>query len=308
MPITIPMNKGEVLSVVILVADEIIEHHQSINFPQLGYTMRQHGAHLKNMLIVDTRQPIISTDKTSHTNNMQFALRRSVKTLHSKVFTFEKPRIRHFDSALFSKQRIAEFIHTDTLRISLGSKLYQPLFAFITSEDLGTCATRGTTTVLKFLDAFPLIFVAVQYSLSFQCQLFEIGIILSSHDTMIRTELQSATSRRPDQCEAIQQRKLARINPRLLQVSVQDKKAPSIGQAIIEDTESSLKRTRFSDKDATSQRQLKGRNGETRTEPIGSIFKCTQPLLSQSQTAHQPIRKKNFDLFDAIHFSAPVYA
>lgn len=125
---------------------------------------------------------------------------------------------------------------------------------------------------------------------------------------MIRTELQGATTRRPNQCEAIQQRKLARINPLLLQVSVQDKKAPSIGQAIIEDTESSLKRTRFGDKDATSQRQLKGRNGETRTEPIGSIFKSTQSLLGQSQTTHQTIRKKNLDLFDVIHFSAPVYA
>lgn len=94
----------------------------------------------------------------------------------------------------------------------------------------------------------------------------------------------------------------------MLQVSIQDKKAPSIGQAIIEDTESSLKRTRFGDKDATSQRQLKGRNGETRTEPIGNIFKSTQPLLGQSQTTYQPICKKNFDLFDVIHFSDPVYA
>ena len=302
------MNKGEVLSVVILVTDEIIEHHQSINFPQLGYTMRQHGAHLKNMLVVDTGQPIIGTDKTSHANNMQLTLKRSVETLHAEVLAFEKPCIRHFDSALFSKQRIAVFIHTDTLRISLGSKLDQPLFAFITGEDLGTCATRRATTILKFLDAFPPIFVAAQYPLCFQCQLFEIGIILSSHDTMIRTKLQGPTSRRPDQCKAIQQSKRARIDPLLLQVSIHNKKAPSIGQAIIEDTESPLKRTRFGNKDAASQRQLKGRNGETRTEPIGSIFKCTQPLLGQSQTSHQPIRKKNFDLFDAIHFSAPVYA
>ena len=48
------MNKGKVLSVVVLVINEKIEYHQSINFPQLGYTMRQHGAHLKNMLVVDT--------------------------------------------------------------------------------------------------------------------------------------------------------------------------------------------------------------------------------------------------------------
>ena len=308
MPIAIPMNKSEVLSVVILVADEIIEHHQSIDFPQFGYAMRQHGAHLKNMLVVDTGQPIISTDKTSHANNMQLALRRSVETLHAEVLALEKPRIRHFDSALFSKQRIAVFIHTYTLWISLGSKLYQPLFAFITGEDLGTCAPRRATSVLKFLDAFPLIFVAVQYPLCFQCQFLEIGIILSRHDTMIRTKLQGPTSRRPDQCKAIQQSKRARIDPLLLQVSIQDKKTPSIGQAIIEDTESSLKRTRFGNKNTASQRQLKGGNGETRTEPIGSIFKSTQSLLGQSQTTHQPIRKKNLDLFDAIHFSAPVYA
>ena len=195
MPIAIPMNKSEVLSVVILVADEIIEHHQSIDFPQLGHTMRQHGAHLKNMLVVDTGQPIIGTDKTSHANNMQLALRRSVETFHTKILAFEKPCIRHFDSALFSKQRIAVFIYTDILRISLGTKFYQPLFAFITGEDLGTCATRRATTVLKFLDAFPSIFVAVQYPLCFQCQLLEIGIILSRHDTMIRTKLQGPTSR-----------------------------------------------------------------------------------------------------------------
>ena len=43
----------KVLGMVILVAYQIVECHQSVDFPQLSYAMCQHGTNLKYMSVIN---------------------------------------------------------------------------------------------------------------------------------------------------------------------------------------------------------------------------------------------------------------
>lgn len=52
-PITTLKNKDEIFNKIVVVANERIENHQSIEFSQLGYTMYQHNIRLKNLYIID---------------------------------------------------------------------------------------------------------------------------------------------------------------------------------------------------------------------------------------------------------------
>ena len=89
MPIAITIDKCKIFSVVILVFDQIVKDHHSIDLPQFSNTMCKYGADLKNMCVVYAWHTIVCTNKACYTYYMQFAFWCSIEALNTKIFLIE---------------------------------------------------------------------------------------------------------------------------------------------------------------------------------------------------------------------------
>ena len=98
------------------------------------------------MRVVYAGQAVIGTDKACHAYNVQFASWCPVKTLRTKVFILEKPRFRHFNSALPGKKRIIVFVYADTLdearMLVAGNRGFLPLMMRTDEGATGTVIRR----------------------------------------------------------------------------------------------------------------------------------------------------------------------
>lgn len=93
MPVAFTEDEGEVLCVVVLFLNKVIEHHQAIHLPHLGNVVRQVGADLGYLCVVDAWEAEIRPNKSIYTNDVQFALWRTGSKRSSPKYLPSKRRV-----------------------------------------------------------------------------------------------------------------------------------------------------------------------------------------------------------------------
>lgn len=234
-----------------------------------------------------------SLKKSSHGNHVDFlrgtiVYTHSVKTLRREItLTFhgrQESHLSHIDTAFGSRKSKFVFLLAYIRRIHRRRKLDYPFFAVNLIENLGARTARRTThgkqgiqilRILRGKDRCAFIGYSVQIPYGRPSKSMQHWTILKGPRPAI-----------PYYREASHETNAVGIDAMLPEHPVDEKPAPAIWKAVIENAEQPIKGVRIGYKYLIFQRQTERADRVSALEPLRRILEGSQAVLRRSKRAH----------------------
>ena len=142
--------KGEILGMVIAVADEHVEDHAPKHLRYLPLVVRECPRDQHQIRVVQARNAVVGVREPRCRDRVRLAaVGVAVEARRREKFPAQQTRFRHFDAAFSREPRTGVFECADVLRIRRSAELHEPFPPVKLREDLRTSAAGGAAAEIK---------------------------------------------------------------------------------------------------------------------------------------------------------------